>query len=101
MIEVYRFEDEQGNGPWFTRDGESSIFSTKTTEKCYKESYLLSCCGSINDLLNYFHTRTSCDELLNNNFKIVAYLVDSADYIIQTRNHLKFDVRHARKIGII
>ena len=35
MIEVYRFEDEQGNGPWFTRDGESSIFSTKTTEKSY------------------------------------------------------------------
>ena len=101
MIEVYRFEDEQGNGLWFTIDGKSSILSTKTIEKCYKESYLLSCCGSINDLLNYFHTRIGCDVLLNNNFKIVAYLIDNADYIIQTKNHLKFDVRHARKIGII
>lgn len=101
MIEVYRFEDEQGNGPWFTKDGKASIFSTNTTEKYYKESYLLSCCGSINDLLNYFHIRTGCDELLNNNFKIVAYLVDDPDYIIQSTNHLKFDVRHAHKIGII
>ena len=101
MIEVYRFEDEQGNGPWFTRDGKSSIFSTEKSEKYYEESYLLSCSSSINDLLNYFHTRIGCDELLNHNFKIVAYLVDSADYIIQTTSHLKFDVRRATRIGAI
>ena len=101
MIEVYRFEDEQGNGPYFTRDGKSSILSTKKLEECYKENYLLSCSGSINDLLNYFHTRTGCDELLSHNFKIVAYLVDSADYIIQSTSHLKFDVRRATRIGAI
>lgn len=101
MIEVYRFEDEQGNGPWFTRDGKASIFSTEKSEKCYKESYLLSCSGSINDLLSYFHTRTGCDELLSHNLKIVAYLVDSADCIVQTASHLKFDVRRAIRVGAI
>lgn len=101
MIEVYRFEDEQGNGPYFTKDGKSSILSAEKSEEYYEESYLLSCSGSINDLLNYFHIRTGCDELLSHNFKIVAYLVDSADYIVQTTSHLKFDIRRATRIGAI
>ena len=90
---VYRYEDENGNGPFFFQDGtKRNNFPLKLH---YGPTHWISGCLSIPELKYWFATYGL---ILSDNFKIVRYEVDG---VLLADTHIYFNKRKAKERYVI